>query len=367
MVIKPFSENRARTLCSETERKGIQQRVLRWFEKNQRLLPWRQTRDPYAIWVSEVMLQQTQVATVVAYYKRFLKAFPTVKALAKADLSRVLRVWEGLGYYGRARSLHQAARVVVDHFGGHLPDNLEALQRLPGIGRYTAGAILSIAYNQKAPVLDGNVKRVLSRLFALSEEPNGSKSQNLFWDLAETLLPEGHAGTFNQGLMELGATICTPKSPFCSKCPLNTYCKGTASGSPENYPVRRSRKRIPHITALGALVRKNGRVLLRQRPIKGLLGGLWEFPNWTFRDKVDHRRELRNLLRAKRGSKAQVGQYLGSFDQTFSHFKLTLHVYLCHSAAGSIEGKWIPVKSLASVPMPRLHRRIANRLVTAEK
>lgn len=362
-VIKPFSENRAGTLCSETERKRIQQRVLRWFAKKQRPLPWRQTRDPYAIWVSEVMLQQTQAATVVPYYKRFLKAFPTVKALAKADLSRVLKVWEGLGFYVRARSLHRAARVVVDRFAGHLPDNLEALQRLPGIGRYTAGAILSIAYNQKAPVLDGNVKRVLSRLFALSQDPNRGKTQDLLWNLAEGLVPRSHAGAFNQGLMELGATICTPKKPLCTKCPLKALCKAAASGFPENYPVRRSRKRIPHITAVGVVIRKNGRVLLRQRPAKGLLGGLWEFPNWTSREEVDHRRELQNLLRTERTTKAQVGQYLGSFDQAFSHFKLTLHVYLCHSYAGSIDGKWIPVKSLASLPMPRLHRRIANSLV----
>lgn len=363
MAIKPFSENSARTLCSETEKKGIQQRVLRWFEKNQRPLPWRQTRDPYAIWVSEVMLQQTQVATVVPYYQRFLKAFPTVKALAKTDLSKVLKVWEGLGYYGRARSLQRAARVIVDHFGGRLPDNLEALQRLPGIGRYTAGAILSIAYNQKAPVLDGNVKRVLSRLFALSEDPNRSRSQDLFWDLAETLLPEGHASAFNQGLMELGATICTPKSPLCPQCPLNTYCKGNVSGNPENYPVKRARKAIPRRVALGAVIQENGRVLLRQRPTEGLLGGLWEFPNWTCRGKVGGRRELQNLLKTRKDRSVQVGQYLGAFKQTFSHFKLTLHVYVCRISSGSIEGEWIPVKNLSSVPMSRLHRRIANRLL----
>lgn len=365
--IKPSVKKRAETLCPRKEKRTIRQRLLRWFARNQRPLPWRQARDPYAIWVSEVMLQQTQVATVVPYYQRFLKTFPTVRSLARADLSKVLRVWEGMGYYARARALHHAAKIIVERFGGRLPDGLEALQSLPGIGRSTAGAILSIAYNRKAPVLDGNVKRVLSRLFAISEEPKRTKTQDLLWEIAQSLLPQDQAGAFNQALMDLGATICIPRNPACSKCPLHSLCKGLISGAPEKYPPKVRRKALPHIRALGAVIQRNGRVLLRRRPAEGLLGGLWEFPSWPYQGEIDPQEELHNLLEGKRGHGVKVGRLLGIFEQTFTHLKLTLYVFACRISSGAMEGEWIRVKDLSSVPMSRLHRKIVSRLFNTSR
>jgi len=343
-------------------KKRIQTELLRWFEKNKRDLPWRKTTDPYAIWVSEIMLQQTQVATVVPYYQRFLKSFPTVRQLAKADLSKVLKVWEGLGYYSRARNLHRASRIVSNHFNGKIPDNLTDLRTLPGIGRSTAGGILSIAFNKEAPILDGNVKRVLSRLFAITGYPARGETEGLLWHLSESLLPTSHASSFNQGLMDLGATTCTPKEPHCPKCPLRDLCKGKASGDPERFPSKAMRKKIPHLEAISAVIRENGKVLLRQRPPEGLLGGLWEFPNWKNDENGRSRFKLRNHIKKDMGMIAEVRGVIGTFRQTFSHFKLTLHVYDCKSKNGMERGRWVPIKNLSLFPMSRIHRRVAQSI-----
>jgi len=344
--------------------KNIQKKTLRWYRKNKRDLPWRRTTDPYAIWVSEIMLQQTQVATVIPYYKNFLKFFPSVRDLARADLSRVLKVWEGLGYYSRARNLHRASQIVSNHYHGEIPDQLKDLRTLPGIGRYTAGAILSIAFNKEAPVLDGNVKRVLSRLFTIADSPVRGETEGLLWRLSESLLPKGHASSFNQGLMDLGATTCTPKEPRCSQCPLRDLCKGRASGDPERFPVRTLKKKIPHIEAVSAVILKNGRVLLRQRPPEGLLGGLWEFPNWKNEEKKTSRLRLRlrNYIKKEMRMTVEVNELIGSFRQTFSHFKLTLQVFHCHYLNGKAKGKWVPIQKLHAFPMSRIHRRIAEKI-----
>jgi len=346
--------------------KNIQKKTLRWYRKNKRDLPWRRTTDPYAIWVSEIMLQQTQVATVIPYYKNFLKSFPSVRDLAKSDLSKVLKVWEGLGYYSRARNLHRASQIVSNHYHGEIPDQLKDLRTLPGIGRYTAGAILSIAFNKEAPVLDGNVKRVLSRLFAIADSPVRGQTEGLLWHLSESLLPKGHASSFNQGLMDLGAMLCTPKEPRCSQCPLRDLCKGMASGDPERFPTKGLKKKIPHIEAVSAVILKNGRVLLQQRPPEGLLGGLWEFPNWKIEEKKRTRPRLRLRLRSyikkEVGLNVEVKGPVGTFQQTYSHFKLTLHTYYCQSRDAKKKGKWVPIKNLPRFPMSRIHRRIAEKL-----
>jgi A/G-specific adenine glycosylase len=340
----------------------IQKKLLQWYKKNARDLPWRRTRDPYAIWVSEIMLQQTQVATVIPYYQRFLKTLPTVRHLARADLSKVLKVWEGLGYYSRARNLHRAARIVSNHFNGKIPDNLTDLRTLPGIGRYTAGAILSIALNKEVPILDGNVKRVLSRLCAIADPSGRDRTEARLWHLSESLIPKGHASSFNQGLMDLGAMLCTPKEPQCPKCPLCDLCKGRASGDPERFPAKIPKKKIPHIEALSAVILKNGRALLRQRPPEGLLGGLWEFPNWKNEDNGRSRFKLRNDIKKDMGMIVEVRRGVGTFTQTFSHFKLTLHVYHFQYLTGKAMGRWIPINNLSLFPMSRIHRRIAERL-----
>jgi A/G-specific adenine glycosylase len=338
----------------------IQKKLLQWFKTNARDLPWRKTRDPYAIWVSEVMLQQTQVPTVIPYYQKFLKSFPTVRHLAKAPLPKVLKLWEGLGYYSRARNLHRASKIILGKFRGNIPDTLNDLLPLPGLGRYTVGAILSIAYNKDAPVLDGNVKRVLSRLYAISGDPK--KTEGLLWQISESLIPQGRANAFNQALMDLGSMICTPKEPQCPRCPLLDECKGKTLGSPESYPSRATKKRIPHIEALSAVIRRNGKILIRQRPPEGLLGGLWEFPNWKIEEKGRSRLRLRlrNYIKKETGMNVNVKESIGTFQQTFSHFKLTLKVFNCEAIDGRGKGKWIPIKNLDQLAMPRIHRRIAG-------
>ncbi|HSB05080.1 MAG TPA: A/G-specific adenine glycosylase [Thermodesulfobacteriota bacterium] len=340
----------------------IQKNLLRWFKKNGRDLPWRKTRDPYRIWVSEIMLQQTQVKTVIPYYQKFLKTFPTVRHLAKADLSKVLALWEGLGYYSRARNLHKASREVLNRFKGKIPDHLNDLLRLPGIGRYTAGAILSIAFNQEAPILDGNAKRVLSRLYAISNDPGRNETEALLWRLSESLVPENHASFFNQALMDLGATICSPKAPRCVFCPLIHLCEAKARGDSERYPTRVVKKRIPRFHAVGAVIQKDGKVLLNHRPPNGLLGGLWEFPNWPREGKKDLERHLTKKAKREMGITVKSKGPIGLFQQTFSHFKLSLHAYRFQAYGKKENGKWIPVQKLHLFPMSRIHRRIANSL-----
>jgi A/G-specific adenine glycosylase len=351
-------------MVSIPKKSKIQTKLLRWFEKNERDLPWRKNRDPYAIWVSEIMLQQTQVGIVIPYYHRFLESFPTVRDLAKSNLSEVLKVWEGLGYYSRARNLHRAAQIVLDHFHGKIPDILKDLLSLPGIGRSTAGAILSFAFNKEAPILDGNAQRVLSRLFAVSSHPGGGKPEDFLWQISESLIPKGFSNPFNQALMDLGSMVCTPTEPQCFRCPLHHFCKGRASGNPERFPAKKAKRNTPHVKSVSAVIIKDGKVLLNQRPAAGLLGGLWEFPNWKIEEKgwLRPKLRLRNQVQKEMGMKTKVEEPIGTFKQTFSHFKLTLHVYDCQPIHGKGKGRWIPIKNLPLFPMSRIHRRIAETI-----
>jgi A/G-specific adenine glycosylase len=359
----PSAVNADATLAIPQKNK-IQKNLLQWFEKNGRDLLWRRTRDPYAIWVSEIMLQQTQVATVIPYYQNFLKSFPTIHRLARANLSKVLKVWEGLGYYSRARNLHLASQIVLNHFQGRIPDTLKDLLSLPGIGRSTAGAILSFAFYKEAPILDGNAKRVLSRLFAVSGSPGERKTEQLLWQISESLIPKGFSNPFNQAIMDLGSMLCTFKEPGCNQCPLHQYCKGYLSGKPESYPLRTVKKRIPHVTAISAVVQRDGEVLLNQRPPAGFLGGLWEFPNWRIKEKQRSRLRLglRKYIKQETKMNVEVKKFIGVLHQTYSHFKLTLHVFDCQHLNGKGKGKWIPIQQLHLFPMSRIHRRIAQMI-----
>ncbi len=308
------------------------------------------------------MLQQTQVATVIPYFHEFLELFPTVHHLARTDLSKVLSAWEGLGYYSRARHLHEASKIISNHFKGRLPDQLEALLSLPGIGRYTAGAILSIAYHQESPILDGNIKRLLTRLFAIREDPKERKTEKRLWEVSGALIPQGRASSFNQALMELGATVCTPKRPVCVLCPLRAFCEAMGLGNPEAFPKKKAKKKIPHVEAVSAVIRRNGRVLLNRRPLKGLLGGLWEFPNWKVESGKDLKRSLESQLQKEMTVIGKIENPVGTFQHTFSHFKLTLHVFGCRIVSGNPEGKWVPLRKLDLFPMSKLHRTIAEKL-----
>lgn len=328
--------------------------LLTWYGRVRRDLPWRRTRDPYHIWVAEVMLQQTQVATVIPYYERFLARFPTVEALAAALLDEVLKLWEGLGYYARARHLHTAARTVVAKYDGQVPDAMGDLLSLPGVGPYTAGAILSMAYGQDAPALDGNVRRVLSRLFAVEEDVAQGAGQRRLWALAEELLPPGQAGDLNQALMDLGATVCTPRTPLCGACPLVEDCQAHRLGQEERFPVRRQRHPLPHYeVAAGVVWNGDGRFLIAQRPLDGMLGGLWEFPGGTREEGETLQDCLRRELVEELDIEVAVGDLLTVVQHAYTHFRITMHAFHCQLVAGQpralgcADWRWI---SLDDVP-----------------
>ncbi len=259
-------------------REPLRTRLLEWYDRHQRDLPWRRTRDPYAIWLSEVMLQQTQVATVIPYWERFLQRFPTVEALAAAPLPDVLAAWRGLGYYSRARLLHRAALEVVAHFGGRLPSTAAELLTLPGFGRYTAGAVASIAFGEPAPLVDGNVARVLSRLFEVEGAPGDRAREARLWELATGLVHGERPGDFNQALMEHGATVCRPEAPLCLLCPVREQCLAYRHGRVDELPPARVRAAPRRMTLAVAVWAHQGRLLLARRAERGLFGGLWELP-----------------------------------------------------------------------------------------
>jgi A/G-specific adenine glycosylase len=253
----------------------IAQRLLAWYDQNARVLPWRGETDAYRVWVSEIMLQQTRVETVGPYYRRWLEHFPTLLDLAAAGEQEVLQVWEGLGYYSRARNLHRAARLVAQQYAGRLPPDRAALEKLPGIGGYTAGAIASIAFGLDEAALDGNIRRVMARLGNVDLPARSPQGEARLWELAREHLPPGRAGDYNQALMDLGATICLPRAPLCMVCPLHELCQAAARGVQEQRPVLTARPAIPHITVMAAVLRRDGLVLIAQRPAQGLLGGMW--------------------------------------------------------------------------------------------
>jgi A/G-specific adenine glycosylase len=346
----------------------IRRRLLSWFRKNAADYPWRRTRDPYRIWLSEMLLQQTRSETVLAYYERFTEAFPDVHVLAVASEDRVLKLWEGLGYYARARNLHRAARIIADEYRGHFPTSAEALQRLPGVGRYTAGAVASIAYGERVPVVDGNVKRVLTRIFRITECVDRAGTTRDLWTLAGVLVPAETPGAFNQALMELGARVCLPRSPRCKECPVRESCEASSHGDPESFPVRKARKERPHREVVAAAICREGRYLLGKRPPSGMLGGLWEFPGGAVREGETHGEALRRKLSEELGITAKVGPLLGSVDHGFSHFTMTLYLYRCehlegHPCAGHYaDTRWIPSSRFDRYALPAADRKLLDRL-----
>lgn len=263
----------------------IQDLLLAWYGRAKRDLPWRKTRDPYAIWISEIMLQQTQVDTVIPYYNRWLKKFPSVKILAKADENDVLKSWEGLGYYTRARNLHRASKEIVAKHGGKIPQTKEDILSLPGIGRYTAGAVLSIAFDQPVPLVDGNVIRVFARVFNIHSDVSAQSTQKTLWDIAAALVPEKNPGDFNQALMELGAMICTPSAPSCLICPLSSECLGFKKSDPSKLPVKKEKVEVQKFNGWIFLIEKNGKFLIQKRNEGQVMGGLWEFPSFMNLEK----------------------------------------------------------------------------------
>ena len=354
----------------EPQYKKVSALLLRWFDKNARDLPWRRTRDPYAIWVAEIMLQQTQSDTVKPYYHRFLARFPTVRHLARARLDAILKVWEGLGYYTRARNLHQAAQKIVREFAARLPQTKQELLSLPGVGLYTAGAIASIAFGRDEPLVDGNVTRVLCRLFRIRRDPRSGKVRRNLWSLAEALLPAGRAGSFNQAMMELGATVCLPRSPHCQECPLRKICSAKEHGEQEKLPIRAKKKSLPRLKVAVAVIYKNGRILIDKRKPDGLLGGLWEFPGGKVRKGESLEAALSREIREELGITVRILHPLATVQHSYSHFSVTLHAFKCAYAAGTptcrtcVDYKWVHPKQLKKYAFPAANKKIMAALNT---
>lgn len=304
--------------------------LLRWYQQNRADLPWRREPTPYKVWLSEIMLQQTQVETVIPYFQRFITAFPTVEALAAARLDEVLKLWEGLGYYSRARNLHRAAGIIVGRYDGQLPCDVDELLSLPGVGKYTAGAISSIACNRAAPALDGNVMRVFARLLDMDSDISLHATREDLWSLAAAWVPENDPGEYNQALMELGQKVCRPHKPDCDACPLRANCRAYAAGTQEDRPVKRARAAIPHHDVCAGLIRDDaGRLLIAQRPLEGLLGGLWEFPGGKREADETSQACLARELREELAIEVAVGELFAKVNHAFTHFKITLHAFEC--------------------------------------
>lgn len=349
----------------------IATRILAWYKENRRDLPWRRTRDPYEIWIAEIMLQQTQVDTVIPYYLRFLKRFPDVETLAGAPLEDVLKAWENLGYYSRARNLHRAARLLSRETGGRIPASRDGLLKLPGIGAYTAGAILSFAFGQRVPAVDGNVKRVLCRVFAIQDPPDRGPIHGRLTALAEALVPQTDPSGFNQGLMDLGAAVCTPRNPDCASCPLIALCMGFREGLQKELPVRGPRSPLPQRQAVAALLLDPaGRLLVLQRPPRGLLGGLWKFPGGERAPGESLEKAAKRTVREETGLGIVVKKRLFAVTHTYSHFRLTLHVIRCAlegaGSRGQLGGgvRWAGKSDIEALAFSRAERKV---LQTIEK
>jgi A/G-specific adenine glycosylase len=353
-----------------TIKSQVAPRLLAWWDAGHDHFPWRETGDPYAIWVSEVMLQQTQVSTVIPYFERWMARFPTVEALAIAPLDAVLKVWEGLGYYSRARNLHRAAGQLVEEWQAKLPSDPSVLQALPGIGRYTAGAIASIAFGRPVAVLDGNVVRVLARLIDLDADVTRSATKTRLWALAESLVPAERPGDYNQALMELGRKVCRPARPACGCCPLAELCQARAVGRQLDRPIRPPRRRTPHyhVTA-GVIWRDDGKLLITQRRLDDMLGGLWEFPGGKQQEGESLADCLRREIWEELGIKIEVGKSLVTVKHAYTHFRITLHAFHCRHRNGTpraIEVRdfaWVSQNELARYPFAVTDQRIIAALL----
>lgn len=339
--------------------------LLGWFDGRSRDVPWRGSPDPYRIWVGEVMAQQTRIDTVREYFAPFLERFPSVEALADAELDDVLKAWEGMGYYARARRLHRAARVVTEELDGRLPDTAEGLRELPGVGPYTAGAVASMAFGRARPAVDGNTRRVLSRLFDLSDPDRRTLEERASDLLAAS---SRRPGALNQALMDLGGEICTPRDPACSECPLESACLARSRGTVEQRPAPRSRGPLPHHDIGVGVVWKGERVLVARRPPEGLLGGLWEFPGGKLEEDESPEEAIRRELREEMDVEVGVGARIERVEHAYSHFRITLHAHHARLLSGSPRAReatawaWARPDELDDYAFPAANRRVIEAL-----
>jgi A/G-specific adenine glycosylase len=353
---------------------GFADALIAWYRQSGRDLPWRQTKDPYRIWLSEIMLQQTQVTTVIPYYEKFLALFPTVQHLAEAPNEVVLKAWEGLGYYARCRNLHQAAKHIVTERAGVFPDTLETMNALPGVGQSTAGAILTFSQAQRHPILDGNVKRVLSRLFNEAGDLSQKDVTARMWAWSAGLLSEAALGTdepfdYNQAIMELGATCCTPKAPNCLICPVQSFCDAFQAGTQNELPTKGEKKTIPHHVIAVGVIWDGENILIQRRPEKGLLGGLWEFPGGKQEPDEALKETVRREIQEELGIQVKVAtKAFTVVKHAYTHFKITLYAYHCQYQTGTPEPKaadawqWIPWQEVRQFAFPKANVRVLDAL-----
>lgn len=351
-----------------------------WHDQQQRSLPWRGApagqRDPYQVWISEIMAQQTRIETVIDYFNRWMRRFPTIEALAAADQQDVLKQWEGLGYYARARNLHRAAQIVVAEHGGVLPSARSTLRQLPGIGDYTVGAILSLAFNQPEPILDGNVKRVLSRLADIDAPIEQPATLRTLWELARVVVesaPPGGAGSVNEALMELGALVCVPSNPRCLLCPVSEHCQAFANGTQGERPVTLPKRKTPHFDVAAGIIWQGeigaSPLLIAQRPQEGMLGGLWEFPGGKLEaDDADLQACLRREIAEELGIEIAVDAQVATVQHAYTHFRITLHAFHARYVAGEPQAlgcadwRWIALDEIEDYPFPVTDRKVLASL-----
>lgn len=369
------------------QRQRLRRKLKTWYSKSARILPWRETKDPYRIWISEIMLQQTTVAAVIPYYERFFGTFPTLESLAHAQEEEVLKLWEGLGYYSRARNIWKAAKTIWEKHNGQFPRTVSELTELPGIGRYTAGAILSFAFDEPAPILEANTQRVDARLIGLTEDPTAAKGQRLLWQFAEDILPRANPGQFNQALMELGATICTPKNPACPDCPVNQECRAFALGKQSEIPLRKDQVPVTDVLEASIAIRKGDKVLLRRRPPGERWAGLWDFPRFELAENEvalsassshskgkllaldlvsSARKRLEEEIQNLTGIEAQMDRLATEIHHGVTRFRIHLLCYLGSYLAGrpldAENIRWVSLADIADYPLSSTGRKFADWL-----
>ncbi len=345
--------------------------LVSWFLKNQRSLPWRRDYSPYAVWISEVMLQQTQVSKVVPYYLRWMERLPDPAAVAEAEEGELLRLWEGLGYYSRVRNLQKAAQMIMTEHAGRIPRDEKALLKLPGIGPYTAAAILSLAFKEDVPVLDGNVERVVARVKDLDRPVKEPESRKAIRETLMAWLPRGQAREFNQAVMELGATVCAPLRPDCEACPLNKCCRARLKGTVLMRPVRPPRTPTIPVTAAVGILWDHGRVFIQKRPPEGLMASLWEFPGGKVKGEETPEECLRRELLEELGVKVDILEKLGEIRHAYTRFRVRLHAYSCKPdppgqdiiLSAAVEGRWVSLHELGNFAFPSANRRLIEILL----
>jgi A/G-specific adenine glycosylase len=353
---------------SSAQKQSLRRRLLTWYAKHARDLPWRKSRDPYRVWVSEIMLQQTQVATVRNYFARFVKAFSTVHKLADADESEVLRLWEGLGYYRRARQLHAAAKQLIADYGGKFPQEPAELQALPGIGRYTAGAIASIAFNKRSAILEANTIRLLSRLIAYRGNPHITTGQRVLWQVAEEILPQKDVAEFNQALMELGSLVCTPADPKCGECPLASICAASTLNLQHEIPLAKPRQVFTNLREAAIIVRKNGTVLMRRCGPTERWAGLWDFPRFELEatGPLFAKKEIVEKVAQQTGITCELGALLITMKHGVTRYRITLECYEAAYVSGraqpaaATEVKWTPFARVSMLPLSTTGRKLVS-------